>query len=46
MKLGKTITRMAGILMSVCMLTALAVPAAATSDIASDSTYEPLDESK
>lgn len=35
MKLGKTITRMAGIMMSVCMLTALAVPAA-TSDIASD----------
>ena len=28
MKLGKTITRMAGILMSVCMLAALAVPAA------------------
>lgn len=28
MKLGKTLTRTAGILMSVCMLTALAVPAA------------------
>ena len=32
--------------MSVCMLAALTVPAAATADIASDSKYEPLDESK
>ena len=46
MKLGKALTRMAGIMMSVCMLAALTVPAAATADIASDSKYEPLDESK
>ncbi len=46
MKLGKALTRMAGIMMSVCMLAALTVPAAATADIASGSKYEPLDESK
>lgn len=34
MKLGKVLTRMAGIMMSVCMLAALTVPAAATADIA------------
>ena len=44
MKLGKALTRMAGIMMSVCMLAALTVPAAATADIASGSKYEPLDE--